>query len=85
MKQGYTHISVVLDESGSMGGLYNDTVGGYNKFLESQKEAPGEATWSLTTFNTTVKLIDSFRNIQDTPNLGPSYKPGGGTALNISK
>jgi hypothetical protein len=82
MKQGYTHISVVLDESGSMGSLFNDTVGGYNKFLESQKEAPGTATWSLTAFNGSVRLIDSFRDINDTPNLGPAtYKPGGGTAL----
>jgi len=28
MKEGYTHIAVVLDSSGSMGYIFNDTVAG---------------------------------------------------------
>ena len=44
MKKDYTHIAVVLDRSGSMSGCQNDTIGGFNQFLNSQKKVEGEAT-----------------------------------------
>ena len=50
MKQGYTHIAVVLDSSGSMGSIIDDTIGGFNTFLDAQKNAEGEATLSLYEF-----------------------------------
>ena len=50
MKEDYTHIVVVLDSSGSMGSIYDDTVAGFNHFLKAQKEAEGEATLSLFEF-----------------------------------
>lgn len=50
MKENYTHISVVLDSSGSMGSIRNDTIGGFNTFLEGQQKAEGEATFSLAKF-----------------------------------
>lgn len=52
MKENYTHISVVLDSSGSMGCIRNDTIGGFNTFLEGQQNAEGEATFSLAKFAT---------------------------------
>ncbi len=33
-----TEIISLLDRSGSMGGLENDIIGGYNSFIESQKK-----------------------------------------------
>lgn len=51
MKEGYTHIAVVLDSSGSMGMILEDTIGGFNTFLQAQKEAEGEATMSLAEFH----------------------------------
>jgi hypothetical protein len=51
MKQGYTHIVVVLDSSGSMGTILNDTIGGFNTFLEGHKKAEGEATLTLIEFD----------------------------------
>lgn len=51
MKQGYTHVSFVLDNSGSMRHLRGDTIGGYNSFLAKQKEDPGKMTFSLYQFN----------------------------------
>jgi hypothetical protein len=48
MKSGYTHIAIVLDRSGSMASCADDTVGGFNKFIEDQKRVPGEATLTLT-------------------------------------
>lgn len=82
MKKGYTHISIVLDRSGSMSAIRNDTIGGYNTFLKSQQEAPGEATFSLTQFDTEFTVHHSFVNIQDVPPLNEkTFVPRGGTAL----
>jgi hypothetical protein len=50
MRQDYTHIAVVLDSSGSMASILDDTIGGFNVFLKGQKEAEGEATLTLVEF-----------------------------------
>lgn len=50
MKSGYTHVAVVLDSSGSMASILDDTIGGFNVFLKGQKEAEGEATLTLVEF-----------------------------------
>lgn len=50
MKQGYTHIAVVLDNSGSMESIKKPTIEGFNAFLKAQKEAEGEATLTLVEF-----------------------------------
>jgi hypothetical protein len=82
MKAGYTHISVVLDRSGSMSSIASDTIGGFNTFLKSQQEAPGEATFSLTQFDTQHELNYSFVPVKDVPALnGKTFVPRGGTAL----
>lgn len=52
MKQGYTHIAVVLDNSGSMQSIKGPTIEGFNTFLKAQKEAEGEATITLVEFPT---------------------------------
>ena len=39
MKVGYTHISMVVDKSGSMNSILADTIGGYNAYLKTQQEA----------------------------------------------
>ena len=43
MKKGLTEIVFILDRSGSMGGLENDTIGGYNSMIETLylMSAPG--------------------------------------------
>jgi hypothetical protein len=51
MKDNYTHIVVVLDSSGSMATIYDDTLAGFNHFLKTQKETDGEATMTLVEFN----------------------------------
>lgn len=50
MRQDYTHIAVVLDSSGSMASILEDTIGGFNTFLKGQKEAEGDATLTLVEF-----------------------------------
>lgn len=82
MKKGYTHISLVLDRSGSMDQIKKDTIGGFNSFLKSQKECPGEATFSMVQFDTEYEVIHDFKNIRDIPDLTEeTFSPRGMTAL----
>jgi hypothetical protein len=51
MMTGYTHITFVLDNSGSMDHLRMDTIGGYNTFKRKQNEKPGKLSFSLYQFD----------------------------------
>ena len=78
----YTHITVLIDESGSMGSLRQDTIGGFNSFIEEQKLVEGKATLSLYTFSTQRKTLFNMAPIDSVSNLdSKSYYPSGGTAL----
>ncbi len=78
----YTHISYLLDRSGSMYEIWNDAVGGYTQFIETQKAVPGKATFSLAAFDTGYIPVYEFANLQDIPSTFPeSIVPNGGTAL----
>ena len=52
MKENYTHISVILDRTGSMEVIRDDTIGGFNAFLNEQKTQSGDATLTLVQFDT---------------------------------
>lgn len=81
-KQGFTAIAVVVDESGSMSPLHDDTIGGFNTFLKEQKELPGEAILSLVKFNTTVTKVHDCALLKDVkPLTKEDYIPLGGTSL----
>jgi uncharacterized protein YegL len=81
-KQDFTAIAVIIDASGSMGHLQHDTIGSFNQFLTDQKVAPGEAAFSLCTFNTDYRLVHDFIPLAGAPNLdAKTYRPSGGTAL----
>ena len=81
-KENFTSINVIIDESGSMGHLVQDTVGGFNKFLADQKEVPGDAVFTLCLFSTKHHYPFDFVKLADVPALtSRSYKPGGSTAL----
>lgn len=82
MKDNFVSVNVVLDRSGSMGPLTNDTIGGFNTFLAEQKEQPGDAVLTLCTFNTDYKLVYDFEPLAKVKKLTKSsYRPLGGTAL----
>ena len=51
MKDDYTHIAVILDRTGSMETIRDDTIGGFNAFLSAQKVAPGLASLTLVQFD----------------------------------
>ncbi len=76
------HITFVLDSSGSMNSIADDTVGGFNAFLDEQRSEEGTATVSLFDFDDDVSQV--YRGIEspEAENLTEeTYTPGGRTAL----
>ena len=71
MKTAYTHICVILDRSGSMESIREDTIGGFNAFVQQQTAASGTATLSLIQFDTQdpFEVVLSFVPVQDVPKL----------------
>jgi hypothetical protein len=77
-----THVTFVLDSSGSMSKIADDTKGGFNIFLQEQREEEGSATVTLYDFSDTVEMVYQDIPIADAPKLdNENYRPGGKTAL----
>lgn len=82
MRQGYTHIVVVLDKSGSMEKVADDTIGGFNAFLEEQRAKGGDATITLVLFDHTYQMVLDFVPLSEArPLTRQTYVPRGNTAL----
>lgn len=82
MRKGYTHIAMVLDRSGSMLSVCDDTIGGVNSFIAEQKKAPGEATFTLFLFDHEFQRVYDQMNITGVaPLTSETYQPRGQTAL----
>ena len=81
-KENLTELVFILDKSGSMEGLVDDTIGGYNALLEKNREAEGEALVSTVLFdNYSQVLHDRVDIAQVKPLTRKDYQPGGCTAL----
>lgn len=81
-KENLTSINVVIDASGSMAGLTNDTIGSFNSFLTEQQAVPGECDFTLCVFSTDYRLVHDCVRIAGVPALNDKvYRPAGGTAL----
>jgi len=82
MKEGYTHIGVVLDRSGSMQSCLSDTIGGFNSFLSSQKEVDGDATITLVQFDDKYEVVCEMTPLKEAEGLNSrTFVPRGSTAL----
>jgi hypothetical protein len=84
MRKDYTHITVVLDRTGSMESIRDDTIGGFNAFLNKQKEEPGTATMTLVQFDTQdpYEVIHRFKPIAEVTELNrQTYVPRASTPL----
>ena len=82
MKEGYTHISVVLDRSGSMSSCKKDVIGGFNQLLEDQKKIKSDATLTLVQFDNEYEVLADTVNLNTVSALtNETYTPRGGTAL----
>jgi len=84
MRQDYTHITVILDRTGSMESIRDDTIGGFNAFLKKQKEEPGTATLTLVQFDSQdpYEILHRFNPIEEVPELTrETYVPRASTPL----
>ena len=77
--KAYTDIVVVLDRSGSMQRIKEDTQHGFDAFVEQQKETAGQAKLTLVQFDTEYEFVHRGVPIQDVPKL--DFRPRGLTAL----
>jgi len=80
MNQNLTEIVFILDRSGSMNGLENDTIGGFNGFVKKQAE---EGQTSLTTvlFDDKYEILHNGIDARDITLTGREYFTRGSTAL----
>ena len=57
MKRNKTELVFILDKSGSMAGLEEDTIGGFNAMLKKQQKAEGEAFVTTVLFDYGYELL----------------------------
>ncbi|MGB4590402.1 MAG: vWA domain-containing protein [Clostridiaceae bacterium] len=82
MKTNITELVFILDKSGSMSGLENDTIGGYNAMLRKQQEESGKARITTVLFSDEMKILHDQTDImQIKPMTSRQYLVGGSTAL----
>ena len=82
MKKDLTELVFILDRSGSMAGLEEDTIGGFNAMLEKQKTVPGECRITTVLFSTQNQVLHDRIDIRAvSPLTEKEYAVGGGTAL----
>lgn len=78
-KKNYTHITLLVDRSGSMISIQPDAQGGINEFIAQHKAAPGQCTFALYEFDTEFNAAYGPGNISMVE--GYTLVPRGGTAL----
>ena len=82
MKKNLTELVFILDRSGSMSGLEQDTIGGFNAMIEKQKEEPGEVLVSTVLFDNDCQVIHDRVDIRKVePMTRKEYCVRGCTAL----
>ena len=82
MKKNLTEIVFILDRSGSMAGLEDDTIGGFNAMIQKQKGEDGEAYVSTILFDNHTEVIHDRVTLTEVPQLTEKeYYVRGCTAL----
>ncbi len=84
MNLSYTHISVILDRTGSMESIRDDVIGGFNAFLRQQQQQEGKATFTLVQFDSQnpYEVVHHWKDIKEVPELNrQTYVPRAATPL----
>ena len=82
MEKKATELVFILDKSGSMGGLENDTIGGYNSTLKKQREVKGKCNITTVLFDHGYELLHDRIDIRAIdPITEKEYFVEGSTAL----
>ena len=80
MNQNLTEIVFILDRSGSMAGLENDTIGGFNGFVKKQSEA-GQTSLTTVLFDDRYEILHNGIDAGDVVLTDGEYFTRGSTAL----
>ena len=80
MNQNLTEIVFILDRSGSMSGLENDTIGGFNGFVKKQAEL-GQTNLTTVLFDDRYEILHNGIDAKNAVLTGKTYFTRGSTAL----
>jgi Mg-chelatase subunit ChlD len=82
MQTHLTEIVFILDRSGSMHGMVQAAISGFNRLLTEQQQAPGSARFSLVLFDDQYEVPFHSVPIAEVVELDTTtFVPRGGTAL----
>ena len=81
MNMNLTEIIFLLDRSGSMAGLERDTIGGFNAFIEKQRQLEGKTVVTTVLFDDKYELLWSGADAGKVKLTGKEYFVRGSTAL----
>ena len=82
MKNNLTELVFILDRSGSMQGLTDDTIGGFNSLIEKQRGENGECFVSTVLFNNASSVLYDRVPLDKIPEMTrKDYQAMGNTAL----
>lgn len=84
MDTKYTHISILLDRTGSMESIRDDVIGGFNTFLEAQQQVEEKSTLTLVQFDTQdpYEVVHWMKPINEVTKLDHNtYVPRAATPL----
>lgn len=82
MKENLTEVIFILDRSGSMAHLTDDTIGGYNSFIDQQRTEPGECKLTTVLFDDQYEVLHDGVDLRSVPKLtSKEYFARGMTAL----
>ena len=82
MKNNITELVFILDRSGSMSGLEDDTIGGFNSMIEKQKKQDGDCYVSTVLFDDESEVLHDRVKLADISKMTDNdYTVRGCTAL----
>lgn len=82
MEKGTTELVFILDKSGSMSGMEQDTIGGFNSMIEKQKQLDGKVYVSTVLFSNDSEVLHDRQSLYEIKPLTTNdYVVGGCTAL----
>ena len=83
VRTDYTAIALVVDRSGSMESVAEDTKGGVKQFITAQKQHSGKASFTLVQFDHEYQVLNDFSDLSkvDENAFTKQYAPRGSTAL----
>jgi hypothetical protein len=79
MRNDYTHITLVLDRSGSMSSIKDAAEEAFNGYIDAQRQLPGVCTVTVRQFDDQHDVVVDHKPIAECPRI--TLQPRGSTAL----